>query len=295
MKEAVAGRADATTMADDFRERTWWGTFPLEEGAAARWRIGPMAVYAHRRRHEWRVVFSTVGPALDQTLETMRSCSPDDLPDVEDAVRFGFLRSPPAIRLEPVPADRSVVLRPERTLLVPQGDAVEIFVSTPLWLRVSFAAVDTPDERARRPEPSVAHEVPLYRPSDTWFGPSPMEGELCYANRTHAFLSLEEVQRYPHRARTIVHVRNRGEDVLRVDRLNVPVRHLSLFMAEDRSLWTERVTLTRDADGDMAAMRVGAGAPREVRGASKVIEPRDRMEMNVVVRAFEAFFKEKDR
>lgn len=294
-------------MADDFRERTWWGTFPVEEGAATRWRIGPLAVYAHRQRHEWRVVFSTVGAALDRSLEPMRHCSPDEIPDTPDAVRFAFLRSPPAIRLDPVLADRSMVLRPEQTLLVPPGDAVEVFVSTPLWLRVSFGddlnalepgpkqGHEKNHERLRKPSQPVAHEVPIFRPSDTWFGPTTLEGEMCYASRTHAFLSLDDVPRYPHRARTIVHVRNRGVDVLRVDRLNVPVRHLSLFAADDRSLWTERVTLTRDADGAMAAMRVGAGPPREIRGALRVGEPRDRVETNLVIRAFEAFFREKDR
>lgn len=288
-------------MADDFRERTWWGAYPLDDEGAARWRLGPLAVYAHRRRHEWRVAFEGAGDWLDRTLEVARSCSPADIPDVPDAIRFGFLRAPAAIHLAPVLADRSVVLRPERTLLLPPGDGVDVFVSTPLWLRVSFPAAESPRKAPSGPGPGagererVAHEVPIHRPSDTWFGPTTMEGELCYASRTHAYLSLEEVQRYPHRARTIVHVKNRADDVLRVDRLNVPVRHLSLFAADDRSLWTERVTLTRDEDGGLAAMRIGSGAPPEALGAVRVAEPRDRSETNVVVRAFEAFFKEKDR
>lgn len=282
-------------MADDFRERTWWGAFPLDDEAAARWRIGPAEVYAHRRHREWRVSVNSEGDPLDRRLEPARACSPADIPEVPEAIRFGFLRAPDAIHLYPVLADRSVVLRPQRTLLVPPGDAIDVFVSTPLWLRVSFGPVERPRKGSSTVVESVAHEVPLYRPSDTWFGPSTIEGELCYASRTHAYLSLEEVQRYPHRARTLVHVKNRAEDVLRLERLNVPVRHLSLFAADDRSLWTERVTLTRDADGGLAAMRVGNGAPREARGAVKVSEPRDRVETNVVVRAFEAFFKEKER
>lgn len=282
-------------MADDFRERPWWGACPLDDGAAARWRLGPLAVYAARRQQEWRVVYETVGDWLDQSLEVARPCAVDELPDAPDAIRFGFLRAPDAIHLTPVLADRSVVLRPERTLLIPPGEGIDVYVSTPLWLRVSFGTPERPRKSPAGEGDGVAHEVPIYRPSDTWFGPSTIEGELCYASRTRAFLSLSEVQTYPHRARTVVHVKNRAVDVLRLERLNVPVRHLSLFAAEDRSLWTERVTLTRDEDGGLAAMRVSVGAPVEALGAVRVTEPRDRAETNVVVRAFEAFFKEKER
>ena len=55
-----------------------------------------------------------------------------------------------------------------------------IYVSTPLWVRV-----DVHDP------PQFLQEIPVIRPSDTWFGPSTREGELGYAGRTHGRLNFE--------------------------------------------------------------------------------------------------------
>ncbi len=280
-------------MARDGRKRSWWGAHALAEESAARVRVGPLSVYAHRRRHEWRIAFGQDADPLAKVVEVEVPFSAADIPALDDAVRFGFGRSPDVVRVMPALADRNVVLTPERTLHIAPGEGVDVFVSTPLWLRLSF---EREEDAATRPRGSFEfqHEVPIHRPSDTWFGPNTLVGELCYASRTHAYLSLDEVQRYPQRARTIVHVKNRGEDRLVLERLNVPVRHLSLFASEDDSLWTERVTLTREADGGLAAMRVGAGPPPETVGAVKLADARVRVETNVVVRAFEAFFKESE-
>lgn len=271
-------------MPDDVRERSWWDPHPMAEDTAGRWRIGPLSLYAHRTRHEWRLSHSQSGDPLDGSFEQELPFPPADIPELEDSIRFGFVRSPDSLRLRPVLADRNVVLRPRSTLYIPPEESVSVFVSTPLWLQIAFGDKQPP-----------MHEVPTFRPSDTWFGPTTLEGELCYASRTHPHLSLDELKRRPHRARTVVHVKNRAKDPLRLERLNVPVRHLSLFASSDRAFWTEPVTLTRESDGDLAAMRIGEGPPREAVGAVKLADPRAPAETNVVVRAFEAFFKEKDR
>lgn len=291
--------ATAAKMTDDVRLRGWWGAHPVKEDSAGRWRIGPLNLFAHRRRHEWRIAVAQDEDPFDARIEVEVPFPPEDIPDLEDAARFGFTRSPDAIHFIPVLADRSVVLRPEHTLHIPPGESVSVFVSTPLWLRMSFNP-NALQQSARGDESGmklggVLHEVPTFRPSDTWFGPTTLAGELCYASRTRAHVSVEDITPHPHRARTVVQVKNRAEDPLRLDRLSVPVRHLSLYASDDNSLWTERVTLTRERDGGLAALRVGEGAPPETRNAVKLTEARERMETNVVVRAFEAFFKEKDR
>ena len=49
----------------------------------------------------------------------------------------------------------------------------------------------------------------------------------------------------PHRAVTPVEIHNRGTDMLRIERLKLPMQHLALFVAPDGRLLSEAVQLTR--------------------------------------------------
>jgi hypothetical protein len=258
-------------------DRHWWGEPELELGQAARWRIGPLSLYAHRLEHEWRVVAERGPDPFTTALEVEHPFPVALIPPAKDALRLAFKAAPARLFLSPAMADRSLVLRPEGAVLIPPNESVQLFVSTPLWLRLRFGAKDGPE-----------HELPIYRPSDTWFGARTTEGELCYASRTHALLVLEDVIRRPHRAITAVTVKNRCEEPLRLDRLKLPVRHLTLFAGHDDSLWTEGVTLDRDSPDEVASMRVEAAPPHAAGAVTKLSEPRERAGGNVVFRAFEA-------
>ena len=96
------------------------------------------------------------------------------------------------------------------------------------------------------------------RPSDTWFGPSTLEGELCYESKTAVRFNLDNVPRRPHRAISVVRIRNRTDTQLSLERLKIPLPNLSLFGTEDGQLWTESITLERDEDGENATVKLGA-------------------------------------
>ena len=85
---------------------------------------------------------------------------------------------------------------------------------------------------------------------------------------------------------TPVRIRNRGEDGLTLDRMNLPVPFLSIFCDEEGALWTEAVELLRDDDSEMATFRVTKGPPDEARSASRLGEPRRVARGNPLVRAF---------
>jgi hypothetical protein len=65
-------------------------------------------------------------------------------------------------------------------------------------------------------------DQPTHRPSDTWFGPTTMTGELCYAIRTSVRLNLENLPARPGRAISVVQVKNQSRTDLKVEKPRVP-------------------------------------------------------------------------
>ena len=260
-------------------ETSPWGDFELPEGATGHWHVGPLNLWISNLAHEWRVAYSEeddpVSSALAVTLPA--AAAP---PEQAEHLRFGFGKTGTGLTLAPVLADRSVVVKPEVPLYVPSGEEATLYVSTPVWVRVSLKKTGT------------LLELPSYRPSDTWFGSSTIAGEFCYASRTAGHLSLDELEFRPHRAVTPVCVQNRADNPLLLERIKLPVQYLAVYRAENRFLWTQQVTLEREEDGDVAGLVVAKTVSKEVGRAVRLSEPRQHAEKNLVVRAFSKLFKE---
>lgn len=251
----------------------------MAEGELRRWRIGPSVFWLERQAREWRIYQAPADDGAEQALELATRVDAGDLPSAATANRFSFSRPPTPLTLRPLLADRAVVIRPESPFFVPPGETVTLFVSTPLWVHFGVGA----------PEVKLL-DAPIQRPSDTWFGPSTLEGELCYASRTAARLDLVGLSARPHRATTPVRIRNQAVDALLLERIRVPVRYLTLYQGERGFLWTEPLTLTREADGDLAGLELGRRPAREAGRTTAVSEPREHAERNLAVRAFSRIF-----
>jgi hypothetical protein len=271
-------------MAEDTQEQAvWWGSFTLAEEQAGRWRVGPSTVWIYHFRHEWRLLHEQGGEPHDDVAYVV---APDEpAPLLEDTgpeatvTRFSFRQTEERLTVLPALADRAVIVRPEKALYVPEGESVMLYVSTPLWLRIEVGAA------AR-----LLQEIPSYRPSDTWFGPSTMEGELCYASRTTGRFQVHLLPPRLHRAITPIQIHNHAREALLLERMRLPVQHLSLFQASNDFLWTETVTLEWERSGDHAAMRLGEGAPVEASGARLLHAPRETTKPNLIVRPFSILF-----
>lgn len=207
---------------------------------------------------------------------------PTDRPEPDgdfERMRFAFQRTESTLSIRPALADRGVVVRPDVIFSIPPKEESTVFISTPVWITLSPGTA----------EPVL--DVPCNRPSDTWFGPNTRVGELAYASRTRATQAFDEVTRMPHRAVSVVKIRNRAASALRVERIMMPVENLSLFADDAGYLWTETVTLEREADGDFAAMKLGKGAPDESGGAARIVGPREKHEKGISLRAFGSLLK----
>ena len=138
------------------------------------------------------------------------------------------------------------------------------------------------DLRASPPPPGRPGQAPvgyLVRPVD----------HRRRALLRRARLNRDNLAAAPHLAFTRVLLRNRGDDDLLLERINLPVPELALFVGAGGALWTQTVCLERGADGKLAEVRIEDEPPAEAGpGARRLAEPRAGAAGNVFSRAMSA-------
>ncbi len=266
----------------------WWRDLELAPGRAAAWRIGPLSLTILRNPAEWRLAYGWTprGRAGSEVSGPRWRVTTDaEMPEAADNLERHVLRQTSGrVHVLPALADRPVVTSPRLPLFVLPDQEVVLYVGSPLWAVVE---VDDPPRRLR--------ELPIRRPSDTWFGPSTLEGELCYATSTRAGLRVEDLPFFSRRAVTPVRIRNLTETPLEVERLKLPVPYLSLYATPQGQLWTQAVTMTRSEEGHMANLAFGDEAPSQAGRAGLIAAPREESQRGVLFRAFGSLFRSEER
>jgi hypothetical protein len=253
-------------------QKKWWGDYELPLGRERSWQIGPLRLTVSHLRHEWQICrrFSD-----DPHLASVQVFDPTEQspePPTGTITRYATSAASPQLTLRPVLPDRSVVTRPERPVWILPSHQVTVFVGSPVWVRLESGGMPL-------------GEFPAYPPKETWWGPNTREGELCYATRTYGRLRLEEAANYPHRVTTAVRIHNQHSEPLHVERLNLPVRRLTVFAASDQRLWTEAVALEHALDNQLAELRLESAPPAEAQHAKLLSLPRDNTKSSVLFRA----------
>jgi hypothetical protein len=255
----------------------WWGTFTAAEEESLLWEIGEMRLSILRRAQEWQV--TQTGCDFTETEDVASRMASGGLiaGDIAKPERFIFTKTGATLRVMPQLADRPVIVRPADALHVLAGQETTLFVSSPLWMHIEVhdSAVTLGD-------------FPIQRPSDTWFGPSTLVGELCYASSTQGRLRLDELPPRPHRAVTPVSIVNHSAEPLLLERLSLPVPFLSLYASERGILWTNGVTMRRSNDTDLAEITVSEAPPPTEYATHRLTGPRKKAEKNMLMRAFGA-------
>ncbi|MCA9728861.1 MAG: hypothetical protein KC729_14315, partial [Candidatus Eisenbacteria bacterium] len=241
---------------------SWWRTLSVAEDRTVSFRIGPLHGWVTRSRLEWTLAHC-YGDDEDESVFAFADPASDEPPEHVERERFPFRQTDPAIHFRPSLADLPVVIRPDDELFLPSGEEVRLFVTTPLWLVLSAGTLKR-----------KMIDLPIRRPSETWFGPSTREGEVCYAARSRAKLLVTELNPAGVRAITAVHVRNRAPSPFALNRIKVPAPFLTLHESDDGRLWTETLSIERTEDAKTVAFEIGTGPPPEVFQARPLEPPR---------------------
>lgn len=254
----------------------WWGDFALDMGLTANWQIAAFRVAVQRLPNEYLVSYQTMEESSEESDRHFWLAEVDlqekPLAQIDRIVCQGTREH---LAVKPALPDRPMVTRPFTLFTVPAGESATIYVSTPLWFQLT--AGDPPQMLA---------DMPIQRPSDTWFGPSTQEGEICYASRTYGRLNLDNIERYPHRALTQIQINNRASSKLLVERLSLPVPYLSIFATSEGAFWTEAVTMTRTRETALEKFTIDDGAPPSAVGAELIATPRQKPQKDMLIRAF---------
>ena len=259
---------------------TWWGDFQVERSGGLHWRIGDLSLVVHRAQREWRLVYGWQPATADApSWEVSATSAPLD-EESDEAERHVFEEPGNGLSMRPALADRPVVSSPRMPLYLAPRQQVTLFVGSPLWARLETI------------DPShLITELPIRRPPDTWFGPSTIEGEVCYASKTRAVLDRANLPRLSRHAITPVKVRNDATEALAIESLKLPVPLLSLYEDGEGQLWTEGVRMVRSDVSDHARMEIRRDeVPRG--SSTKLLTPkRETAEEGLLIRAFSGLFR----
>jgi hypothetical protein len=139
----------------------WWGSFAIAEGQCLRWNIGPMELWVERRKSEWRLM-RRMGEDPYETSHEVAMVTSFPQIEADDLVDRFARPTTHSILLELKLADRPIVARPQQPFHLAPACRVDVYVSSPLWLALSDS------------NGVELFDFPMFRPSDTWFGPSRM-------------------------------------------------------------------------------------------------------------------------
>ncbi len=258
-----------------------WTQHEIGVGEGACFQLGQLCLWARRSAHDWSLAWQHLEQPA-QVAMTVRPWPTDEPPGDSAQLRsFAFPHSQGPLVVSPMLADRPVIVRPQHEITVAPKALVQLYLTTALW-------VDLRAEGGVEP----LMELPSVLPKPTWFGPSTLEGELCYAGRLPLRHHGADLVGLSHRAITPLLIRNRSSEPLQVQRFRVPVPRLSLFQAKDGGFWTSRVSVLRREGGEHVDVEVLPRAPDEAGDARLVAAARSRGADNVVSRALGSVFSQ---
>jgi hypothetical protein len=218
--------------------KKWWGEINFELNEAKTWRIGQRKMSVQRKAAEWLIWNEKTGEESFEDLVLERTTFTDLIIDTLPQ-RYLVKSTQKNLIAKPLLADRSIIVRPHSALNILPGEKIELYVSSPLWL--AFYANE---------ETLSISDLPFWLPSDSWFGPNTMVGELCYSKYTDAKLTLDNIQKRSHRAITTINISNEHDEVLTIERISLPTPFLNLYVDATHQFWTDKVNLIHHLDGD---------------------------------------------
>jgi hypothetical protein len=149
------------------------------------------------------------------------------------------------LKIRPMLADRNIVAKPHEPIFLPSNQSVTLYISTPVWLGLYVNNNEVP-----------LFQLSTFQLSDTWFGPKPHLGELCYSSQFSGRMNLDSLPRRAGRVITPVKIINNATDNLKLEKLSIPCDYLSIYLTDNSELWTPTLTVTREADSSKTQVKI---------------------------------------
>jgi hypothetical protein len=215
---------------------SWWGDISFDLNECKVWRIGERFIAVLRKEREW-CMWNVETKEETSSVLHIEYAKGDSFLNTPPTQRFLISSSTSVLTVTPKLADRAMVIRPSSILSVLPGEHAQLYVSTQLWISFALQGSSSP-----------MFDIPLWKPSDSWFGESNMSGEICYAKYSEANVNLANLKKRSHRVFTSIDIRNEHQDILHIQRMKIPMPLLNLYVNKEQQFWTDKVSLVHNED-----------------------------------------------
>ena len=251
-------------MKQNLIDNLWQETLVFEFDTDYKLTIGAVELYVKSLKNEWQFSYRYItGDETKNEKEVLISTLKDLRKDGLELMRFVRDDDDNAIQIRPRLANKNIVAKPYMPLFLPSQQTVTIYISTPVWLAIF-------QNQQSRP----LMELPTFILSDSWFGPTPHIGELCYASLFSGRIDLSSLPRRASRIITPVTITNNGIDNLKLEKISIPCDYLAIYANSANELWTPTLSIVRETDQSKTRMSIDKKLHPKLLDAKRIAEPR---------------------
>jgi hypothetical protein len=249
IKHAFSFRRNKNSKPIDFQEATeddyapWWGSFSVAEEQSRYAKIGNVVLCIDHFNEQWNIASYR-----------------DEKKQQSKTIAAHIMQG--EIVLKPALPNRALLFKLERPLFLPAKSNMNLYTSTPVFIRVEIGTPPIPLE-----------EIPSEILCETWFGDTTLDGEICFAASTFASPRLEELARDVTHVITPIAVVNHSNENVLLKQVQIPCPTLSVFNDSQNRLWTEQLNLNFEHDGEEDTLIIN-GPPNGSKDFSKLSFPR---------------------
>lgn len=223
-----------------------WLSISLQDNEAALWSVEAVTVYAQRMKGDWMLARSESNEFKTEKQASKTACLPQNL----EWKRWALEHPASEIKFWPSLPDKPLVVKTRVPVIIPPNTNVDLYVNLPIWLEISVK---------QNNEYYTLDTIAPTTLSNTWYG-THFEGQLCYALRSRARRSIEDLTEEPLRIICAMRFKNRSLDSIPVEKIRIQTDNLAMFRAGDR-LWTSSIDVTFNGKDEPAELNYQATPP----------------------------------
>ncbi len=258
----------------------WKTVFDVELNTQHKLRIGALECWFTIKENEWHFEYFHNAYNESDSEKPIKFTQPKKRPSNPGEV-LRFIQSTPikTLRIKPRMPDRSIVTKPSSPISLPPSQSVTLYLSTPLWIGVYAENQETP-----------LVELPSIKLSDTWFGPKPHIGELCYASNFSGRMNWSNLPKRESRIITPIVIENSSKETLKLEKISIPSAHLDVFISANGMLCTQTLRLKKGKDHKVSEVTMDKTLIPEFHGAELISKASESDHSSIFNKTLDMFF-----
>jgi hypothetical protein len=225
-----------------------WKEIILSDDAPFPVEIGPLTVYFRKFQNEIWVAY-----------DRAESVDPEKLTWSSWAFDSENFR----VHLKPLLPDRMLTVKPETPFRLVKNARIKVHSRVPVWVGIY----------ADGHHKNKLTEIPTVELSNTWFG-DVVNGTLSYWLSTRARRQIDREMYNPHTAICTFNIHNASGDELVIEKINLPVERLSLYLHEGQ-LWSDEMDVAYKGGDQHSEIFMHGKAPSASPQAMYLSHPRN--------------------